>query len=100
MSLGYRQMKVCLVAKFFDLRGGGLGRFAMEMRKGLEQKGIDIVTVSAPDKSYESLRSYFYYTANTLRTGLPKDCDVYHALTPMEGMWIPKGKGIVTFHGG
>jgi len=56
--------------------------------------GHDVVTVSTNE---DSLVSYFKYTALGIRSQIPKDCDVYHAITPMEGLWIPREKSIVTY---
>jgi glycosyltransferase involved in cell wall biosynthesis len=67
----------------------------MEVRDRLIQRGHDVVCVSTEG---ETLYSYFWYTLYDIRKKMPKDADVYHALTPMEAMWLPKGKGVVTFH--
>lgn len=86
-------MKICLVSRFFDFRNAGIGRVGMEVRDGLRKRGYDVATVS--DGS--SLYKYFFYTGVELRLKIPK-ADVYHAITPMEAMWLPKNKTVVTFH--
>ena len=86
-------MKICLVTRYFDFRNAGIGRFSMEMKKGLEGRGHEVFALST-DKT--SLLSYFNYTFFELQLRLPKGFDVYHALTPMEAMWMPKSKSVVT----
>lgn len=90
------EMNICLLTRYFDLRNHGLGRVSMEVRDGLVRKGHKVSTISTDGNS---LYSYFLYTS----MGIPlrllgKNFDVYHAITPMEGMWLPKDKSVVTFH--
>ena len=92
-------MRVCLIGKYFDFRGGGLGRFAMEMRDGLQRAGVEVETISAPDSAYESLVHYFNYTSVGVKSQIGRSsADVFHALTPMEGIHLPYKKSIVTIH--
>lgn len=88
-------MKVCLASRFFDFRNAGLGRVGMELRNRLVARGHDVRTVST---NKIGLASYFSYTALEMPFQLPKGCDVYHAITPMEAMWLPRDKMVVTFH--
>lgn len=88
-------MKVCLTTRHLDFRTAGLGRVSMEIMQGLVRKGHSVHTVST---NGESLYSYFFYTLAEIPFKLPKDVDVYHAATPMEGMWLPKKRSVVTFH--
>lgn len=88
-------IKICLAARYFDFRNAGLGRVAMEIRDRLIARGHDVRTVSTEGKS---LQSYFSYTALEMPFRKPRGCDVYHALTPMEAMWLPTRKLVVTFH--
>lgn len=87
-------MRICLLSRYFDYRNAGIGRVSCEIRNRLVAMGNDVVTVSTNE---ESLVSYFKYTAYGIRSQIPDDCDVYHAITPMEGIWIPKSKSIVTY---
>lgn len=89
-------MKVCLITRFFDLRNGGIGRFSMELKAELKKRGVSIVTVSDPG-SYSG-QSYLKYTLLSLRKLIPRDCDVYHCLTPSESLYTPKERTIATFH--
>lgn len=89
-------MKVCLLGRYFDLRGAGLGRVSMEVRNGLVKKGYSVHTIST---NRSSLYSYFSYTLLGIPIKLRKaEYEVYHALTPMEAIWLPKAKSVVTFH--
>lgn len=88
-------MKICLLTRFFDFRNAGLGRISTELLRRLRERGHEVVPVSV-DKP--GLKHYFWYTLWGIRRDIPKDCDVYHALTPMETLWLPKGKSIVSFN--
>lgn len=89
-------MKVCLLTRFFDFRNAGLGRVSSEILRGLVKEGYSVRKVYTKGNS---LYSYFFYTLVEIPIKLPrKGIDVYHAVTPMEGIWIPKDKSIVTFH--
>ncbi len=87
--------EICLVARFFDLRNGGIGRFSMEMREGLEKRGYHIQPVSA---GRQGDNGYLIYSAFDLLRRLPRKCDVYHCMTPVETLYAPKARTIVTFH--
>jgi len=88
-------MRVCLLSRYFDFRNAGLGRVSLEIEKGLLEKGHTVRRVSTDGNS---LYSYFYYTLCEIPFKMPRDVDVYHAVTPMEGIWLPKKRSIVTFH--
>jgi len=77
------------------MKNAGLGRVSSEIRKGLEQRGYEIKPISTRGTS---LPSYFAYTLLELPFRLPRNCDIYHILTPMEGIYTPKAKSIVTFY--
>jgi len=89
-------VRICLLTRFFDFRNAGLGRVSLELRNGLIKKGHSVRTVST---NRDSLYSYFWYTLAEVPLKLGSvEADVYHAVTPMEGMWLPRNKSIVTFH--
>lgn len=88
-------MNLCLLSRYFDLRNAGIGRTSMELLKALQAKGITPYTISTEGTS---LCSYLRYTLAELLFRVPAGCDIYHALTPMEAIWIPKGRGVVTFY--
>lgn len=87
-------MKICLVSRYFSFRNAGVGRVGMEIAKELVARGHTVYTVHTDGGS---LYSYFFYTGFQLPFQLPK-ADVYHAITPMEAMWLPKDKSVVTYH--
>jgi glycosyltransferase involved in cell wall biosynthesis len=87
--------KICLISRFFDLRNGGVGRFSMEIKDGLKKRGQEILPISTNRKGSAG---YLWYTAFDLPRAIPKKCDVYHCLTPLEAIYSPKGTTIVTFH--
>lgn len=86
-------MKVCLLTRRFSLDSGGIGRVSSELRNGLRKLGHKVHTVSTQELD---LVHYFKYTFFDIRSKIPKDCDIYHAVTPMESIWIPKDRGITT----
>lgn len=88
-------MKVCLVTRYFDLRNAGIGRFSEEIYNGLKKRGIQVTGIST---NHSGGRGYFAYTALEIPFKLPRGYSVYHALSPMEAIYLPKERSIVTFH--
>ena len=86
-------MKVCLLTRRPVLDSGGIGRVSIELHKGLAKRGNNTQMVSA---SKVDLAHYFKYSFIDNLFQMPKGYDVYHAITPMESIWIPKDKGIAT----
>ena len=86
-------MKICLITRYFDSRNAGIGRVSCKLRDGLKSQGHEVIPVST---NGESLLSYFYYSAFQVPGLLPKDADVYHAITPVEGIWLKK-RSVVTY---
>ncbi len=84
-------MKICLLTRGLSLEGGGISRVASEIQTGLIKKGHEVETIFT---TKTSLYSYFMYTAMEVPMRLPRGCDIYHAITPMESIWIPKEKGV------
>lgn len=84
-------MRICLLTRTFDLKTGGIARVSSEIRDELIRQGHEIHCIST-DK--EGLVSYFSYTLLEIPFRLPRGMDIYHALTPMESIWVPKDKGI------
>jgi glycosyltransferase involved in cell wall biosynthesis len=78
-----------------DFRNAGIGRVSSEIFKELVKRGHSVRTVTT---NGSSLYSYFWYTSVGIALRIPKGMDVYHALTPMEAMWLPGYKSVVTFH--
>lgn len=88
-------MNVCLLNRYFDFRGIGVTRIAVEVSRELERQG-HTVTRLATDGA--SLYAYAYQTGVRVPFVLPRrDVDVYHALATLEAMWLPKDRSIATF---
>ena len=83
-----------MVTRYMSFVNAGIGRISQELVAGLFKKGHSIKWVSTEKTS---LASYFKYTMLEVPKRIPKDVDVYHAVTPMEGIWIPKKKSVVQF---
>ena len=62
-------MKICLVARFFNLSNGGIGRFSMEMLEGLKKRGYEVVPVSTDRKGSIG---HVVYSALDLAFRLPR----------------------------
>lgn len=84
-------MRICLLTRSFDLQGGGIARVSSEIRDELVRQGHLVHCISTKK---ESLPGYLSYTLLEMPSRIPKGFDVYHALTPLESIWIPKDKGI------
>ncbi|MBU1173198.1 MAG: glycosyltransferase [Proteobacteria bacterium] len=90
-------MKVCLLTRTTNLGSGGVGRVGKELYGGLKKRGVDITLITSSDIPYFNPYSYLIYTLMELPIRLLRiKADIYHALTPMEGMWSPGDKSIVT----
>ncbi len=99
-------MKVCLLGRYFNLKNGGIGRYAMELAAGLESRGVDLCRVSSQDSRWTRgegglvLFRYMAYTGLAIRFLAPPGMDVYHALAVTEAIHLPYGKRptVVTVH--
>ena len=97
-------MNICLLARYFSLKNGGIGRYAMSLRDGLLRRGFDVYGVSEdmwlqwfmPD----SLIHYFLYSLIGIPMLMPHEYDVYHATQVIESIYLPYGEKptIVTVH--
>jgi glycosyltransferase involved in cell wall biosynthesis len=86
-------MRVCLLTRNPVLESGGIGRVSIEIRDGLIRNGNTVHTVFAKNMG---LAHYFKYTFFDNYFNIPKGYDVYHAITPMEAVWVPKDRSIAT----
>jgi len=84
-------MRICLLSRFFDLRNAGIGRYSMELLRGLREQGLEVRTVSQDGgiPLGEGRMKYLVYTAFEIRFKIPSS-DIYHACTPMETIHAPK----------
>ena len=86
-------MKICLLTRRFALGSGGIGRVSIELRDKLGALGHKVYPIST---TKESLPAYFKYAFLDNAINIPSGQDIYHAVTPMESIWIPKDKGVAT----
>ena len=87
-------MKICLISRYATLKGAGLGRVAAQLYSGLQARGHDVTMIH----DGESLAAYWWYTVVRKPFLLPKGMDIYHALSPVESLWLPEHNSIVTVH--
>lgn len=88
-------MNVAIVTRYVNSRNGGLGVYSQELVKRLIGKHqIDLLNTT---RKMEGKR-YLWFTLVSTKLRMPRGCDVYHALSPWEGLWIPKNRGVTTFH--
>lgn len=96
MASGPRAPSICLISRFFDLKNGGIGLFSQMLRQGLEALGYRTTAVST---SHKSDAGYLFYTAVELAFRVPvRRYEVFHCLTPMESLYVPRRSTLVTFH--
>jgi len=86
-------MKICLLSRRFTLESGGIGRVGISLRDGLRRLGHEVITV---ETSEEDLAHYFMYSFWSIKNKIPKGMDIYHAITPMESIYLPKHKSVAT----
>lgn len=94
---GGEAIRICLIDRYLDLRNAGIGRIFTKVKQGLEERGIEVRAIFT---NGNSLPSYLVYTLLEIPLRLPaeRDYDIFHALTPMEGLWLPRAKGIVSIN--
>jgi len=88
-------MKIALLSRFFNARNGGIGVYSKNLLRVLLERGHEVDVIAT---TWRSAAGYLFYTLVDLRFRIPKDIDVYHALTPAEAIYLPKEKTVVTFH--
>lgn len=89
-------MNICLLTRYFSLSNTGVGRVAMEIKHGLADRGHNVIGIQT--KGAHTTLSYFYYAVADLFFRLPGKYDVYHALSPVESLYLPKKRAVVTIH--
>lgn len=87
-------MRICLISRYMNLRGAGIGRVASRLHEGLTARGHDVRVVH----DGASLAAYWWFSVARKPFLLPRDVDVYHALSPIESLWLPEHKSVVTVH--
>ena len=86
-------MRICLLSRRFTLESGGIGRVGISLRDGLRRLGHEVFTVETTE---EDLAHYFMYAFWSIKNKIPKGMDIYHAITPMESIYLPKHKSVAT----
>lgn len=96
-------MDITLISRYFSTKNGGAGSHSKLIYEGLKNyKHLNVKTLSQEDSVVSSYNqfSYLFFTAfdlkRLLRKSIFQDCDVYHALTPLESRYINKRKGIAS----
>ena len=87
-------MKICLISRYATLKGAGIGRVAAQIYAGLQARGHDVTMIH----DGKSLAAYWWYTVVRKLFLLPKGMDIYHALSPVESLWLSEHNSIVTVH--
>ena len=89
-------MNICLLTRYFSLSNTGVGRVAMEIKHGLAERGHNVLGIQT--NGAHTTLSYLYYAVADLFFRLPSKYDVYHALSPVESLYLPKQRAVVTIH--
>lgn len=95
-------MEVTLVSRYFDTRNRGAGSYSKLIYDGLSQKDIKLRQLSQENgliSSYNQF-SYLFYSAIDLKRLIARDdyknTDIFHALTPLESLYLPKNKSVAS----
>ena len=95
-------MEITLISRYFDTRNGGAGSYSKLIYEGLSRQNLNLNLLSQNDsliKSYNQI-AYLFYSAIDLKRLINRDkyknSDIFHALTPLESLYIPKNKSVVT----
>lgn len=92
-------MDLTLISRYFDTRSGGAGSYSKLIYEGLKNKNINIQTISQENSfinKYNQI-AYLFFIAIDLKRLIPKyKSDIYHALTPLESLYLPKNKSVTT----
>ena len=95
-------MEITLVSRYFDTRSGGAGSHTKLIYEGLSKRDVKINRLSQEDcliNSYSKF-AYLFFSAVDLKRLIGKkeykNSDVFHALTPLESLYIPKNKGVAS----
>lgn len=95
-------MEITLVGRYFDTRSGGAGSHSKLIYEGLKKQDVNINLLSQNDcliNSYSRL-AYLFFSAVDLKRLVAKkqykSSDVFHAMTPLEALHIPKNKSVAS----
>ena len=95
-------MEITLISRYFDTRNAGAGSHSKLIYEGLKKHDVMINKLSQENcliNSYSKF-AYLYYSAIDLKRLLAKNeyknTDIFHAMTPLESLYIPKDKGVAS----
>lgn len=95
-------MDIGLYTRYFNDWNKGIGVYSKNILREMIKKGHNVHSHSTKSKG---MLGYAYYTSVSLFKELKMpslmpthDLDVYHALTPLESIWMPREKTVTTFH--
>jgi glycosyltransferase involved in cell wall biosynthesis len=98
---------VSLISRFFDARNGGLGTYSEMVLKSLQnQKNIKLQLISQKKSilyrknvsiDWAKHLDYLFYSL-VEKPFIVKKSDIYHALSPIESLWLDSEKSVVTIH--
>lgn len=95
-------MEVCFVTRYNDSRTKGIGNYSKFLYEGLKNhKDVNLKVLTQDNATFKSQNafSYMFYSIVDLKLLLGKkeyaNCDIHHAMTPMESLYIDQRKGIV-----
>jgi len=88
-------MRIALFTRFFNRRNAGIGQYSLNLLREMLARGHEIDPVCTTRRG---ATGYFLYTSLEILNRIPRDVDVYHALTPLESIHLPKDRTVTTFH--
>ncbi|MBA7507042.1 hypothetical protein ES706_05758 [subsurface metagenome] len=88
-------MKICMLTRFFSRRNAGIGQYSLNLLHEMLERGHEVDPICTTRRGKVG---YFIYTCAEIRFRIPRDVDVYHSLTPLESIYLPKNKTVVSFH--
>lgn len=99
-------MNILMATRYFDDENGGIGVYSKNLLQSFLEKDHRIIPISTETKSrlgyfiYSSLDMLFSRRLpfHTINYGRYSEVDVYHALTPIESVYMPSDSLVVTFH--
>jgi len=88
-------MRICMLTRFYSRRNAGIGEYSLNLLREMLARGHEVDPVCTTRRG---ATGYLIYTGAEIRFRIPRDVDVYHALTPLESIYIPKNKTVTTIH--
>lgn len=89
-------MNIALAMRFQGMENAGLGRISSEIQKGMESRGHTVLPFSIDKKGLVPYLKYSLFDMANNCFRCQGEVDVYHAVSPVECLWMPPNKTIVT----